>query len=201
MDREWLAYGALALVGLLLVGYLGLATGVVAPYLAGYDPAAPGDYDHTTVTVLDGESGETLGRVSAAVADSHATRYVGLSETDRLPDDRGMLFVHGDVGERTYVMRNMSFGLDIVFADADGTITAIHEAPAPGPGEDGADERYTAEAKYVLELDRGWTTDRGVEEGDSLEFDLSASACSGAACRPRRLPTSTPADGGPADGL
>jgi len=174
MDRTWVAYGALALVGVLLVGYLAVATGVLAPSLAGYDPATPGDYDHTTVTVRDGESGATLGRVSAAVADSHATRYVGLSETDGLPDDRGMLFVHGDVAERTYVMRNMSFGLDIVFADADGTITAIHDAPAPGPGEDGADRRYSGEAKYVLELNRGWATDRGVAEGDSLEFDLSS---------------------------
>ena len=173
MERSWLAYGVAALVGLVVLGYLGLATGVLAPYLAGYDPAEPGDYRHTSVTVVDGDSGEERGQVQAAIADNWAKRYVGLSETDRLPADRGMLFVHGDVDERTYVMRNMSFGLDIVFADADGTITAIHDAPAPGPGEDGADRRYSGEAKYVLELNRGWTADRGVAEGDSLEFDLS----------------------------
>jgi uncharacterized membrane protein (UPF0127 family) len=171
MDRSWIAYGVAALVGLVVLGYLGLATGVLAPYLASYDPANPGDYDHTTVTVVDAETGEAFGRVEAAVADSYAERYVGLSETDRLPADRGMLFVHGDVAERTYVMRNMSFGLDVVFADADGTITEIHEAPAPRPGEDGADQRYTGEAKYVLELNRGWTADRGVETGDRLAFD------------------------------
>ena len=172
MERSWLAYGVAALVGLVVLGYLGLATGVLAPYLAGYDPAEPGDYRHTTVTVVDGDSGEERGRLEAAVADTPAKRYVGLSETDRLPADRGMLFVHGDVDERTYVMRNMSFGLDVVFADADGTVTAIHEAPAPGPGEDGADQRYTGRAKYVLEVNRGWTTEHGVEAGDHLEFTL-----------------------------
>jgi len=172
MERSWLAYAAVALLGLVLVGYLGLASGVLAPYLAGYDPADPGDYRHTTVTVVDGDSGEERGQVQAAIADNWAKRYVGLSETDRLPADRGMLFVHGDVDERTYVMRNMSFGLDIVFADADGTVTAIHEAPAPGPGEDGTDQRYTGRAKYVLEVNRGWTTEHGVDAGDRLEFTV-----------------------------
>ncbi len=173
MNRERVAYGVAGLLALALLGYLALASGLVAPYLAGYDPADPGDYQHTTVTVVDGESGEDLGRVEAAVADSYAKRYVGLSQTDRLPTDRGMLFVHGDVGERTYVMRNMSFGLDIVFADADGTITAIHEAPAPEPSENGADQRYTGTGKYVIEVNRGWTDEHGVAEGDRLEFELS----------------------------
>jgi uncharacterized membrane protein (UPF0127 family) len=171
MDREWLTYGALVAGGLFLLGYLAVATGAVAPLLAGYDPGQPNDYGHTTVTVVDGETGTERGRVEAAVADTYATRYVGLSETDRLPADRGMLFVHGGVDERTYVMRNMSFDLDIVFADADGTITAIHEAPAPGPEADGADQHYSGRAKYVLELNRGWTADHGVERGDSLVFE------------------------------
>ena len=172
MRRQPLAYGLVALVGLAVVGYLGLASGVLAPYLAGYDPANPGDYDHVTVAAVDDETGEELGQVNAAVADSFSKRYVGLSETDRLPEDRGMLFVHDDVGERTYVMRNMSFGLDIVFVDADGTITAIHEAPEPGPDEDGADQEYAGESQYVLEVNRGWTGERGVEVGDRLVFEV-----------------------------
>ena len=110
--------------------------------------------------------------MNAAVADSFSKRYVGLSETDRLPDGKGMLFIHDDGGERTYVMRNMSFGLDIVFVDADGTITAIHKAPEPGPDEDGVDQEYAGEGRYVLEVSRGWTDERGVEVGDRIEFEL-----------------------------
>ena len=108
MRRQWVAYGLAALVALAVLGYLGLVSGVLAPYLAGYDPASPGDYEHTTVTAVDGETGEELGRVNAAVADSFSKRYVGLSETDRLPEDRGMLFVHDDVGERTSGSRSVS---------------------------------------------------------------------------------------------
>ena len=172
MNRDWLVYGLAGLLLLATAAYFGLVSGVLAPYLAGYDPASPGDYGHTTVAAVDGETGEELGRVNAAVADSFSKRYVGLSETDRLPEDRGMLFVHDDVDERTYVMRNMSFGLDIIFVDSDGTITAIHDAPEPGPDEDGADQEYAGEGQYVLEVNRGWTDERGVEAGDRIEFEL-----------------------------
>lgn len=164
------------LAGLLTVAvlvYLGFATGVVAPYLDGYDAAEPEGYDHATVRVVDAESGEELGRVEAAVADTFLKRYVGLSDTDRLPSDRGMLFVHDEPGEYTYVMRGMSFGLDVVFVAENRTITEIHHAPAPRPDEDGSRDRYTGHGRYVLEVNRNWTTDRGVAVGDEVRFDLS----------------------------
>ena len=69
-------------------------------------------------------------------------------------------------------MRNMSFDLDVVFVHANGTVQSIHHLPAPEPGEDGESIRAAGEGQYVLEVDRGWTGDRGVEAGDRLEFDL-----------------------------
>lgn len=116
--------------------------------------------------------GDRLGSVTAAVADTPALRYRGLSDTESLPEDRGMLFVFGDVAERTFVMRGMDFGIDIVYADGAGVISRIHHAPAPGPDEDGSDQRYPGRGQYVLEVNYGWTTDRGVEPGDVLAFDL-----------------------------
>ena len=130
------------------------------------------DYDRTTVTVVDGETGEELCRVEAAIADDSSMRYTGLSETDDLPDDRGMLFSYDSERELTYVMRNMSFPLDIVFVRADGTIDSVHERRAPEAGENGESIRASGEARYVLEVNRGWTADRGVEPGDRVEFDL-----------------------------
>jgi uncharacterized membrane protein (UPF0127 family) len=68
-------------------------------------------------------------------------------------------------------MREMDFGIDIVFADADGVITEIHHAPAPGPGEDGTDQTYGGRGKYVLEVTYRWTEERGVSTDDVLVFD------------------------------
>jgi uncharacterized membrane protein (UPF0127 family) len=131
-------------------------------------PVHPG-YETTDVVVRT-PAGERLGVVTAAVADTSLLRYRGLSDTASLPADRGMLFVFETVGNRTFVMRRMDFGIDIVYADAGGTITRIHHAPAPGT--DGGDDRYPGRGRYVLEVNRGWTTDRGVTAGDVLAFDL-----------------------------
>ncbi len=170
MISRWGRYVLLAVVGAVVLLYVAFATGAIAPYLGGYDPGAE-EYDYATVTVYDAETDEELGRVDAAVADTFAKRYVGLSETEALPEDRGMLFVHDDPGNHTYVMRNMSFGIDILFVDADGRITAIHEAPAPAPDEDGESQQYRGYGQYVLEVNYGWSADRDVEVGDRVEID------------------------------
>ena len=116
--------------------------------------------------------GDVLGTVTAAIADTGPLRYRGLSDTETLPADRGMLFVFESIDDRSFVMREMDFGIDIVYADGDGTITTIHHAPEPGPDENGRDQRYPGRGQYVLEVTYGWTTDRGVEPGDRLTFEL-----------------------------
>jgi uncharacterized membrane protein (UPF0127 family) len=118
------------------------------------------------------EDGELLGEAGAAVADDPNLRYTGLSETESLPEDRGMLFVYDSPGNHTYVMRNMSFGIDIIYVAPNGTITAIHHAPEPGPDEDGESQGYPGYGQYVLEVNYEWTVEHGVEVGDRVEFDL-----------------------------
>jgi len=130
-------------------------------------------YAQTTVTVVDDETGSDLGRVTAAVADTGDLRYTGLSDTTSLPEDRGMLFVYDTPqASLTYVMREMSFPLDIIFVHGNGTIQSIHHVRAPDPGEDGESIRASGEGQYVLEVNRGWTTERGIEPGDRLAFTL-----------------------------
>ncbi len=115
--------------------------------------------------------GEVLGEVNAAIAATGSTRYTGLSDTPSMPEDRGMLFVYDRVALRTFVMRRMSFPLDMIFANDDGVITVVHEAPAPGPNEDGNDIERTGRAQYILEVNRGWSAERGVGQGDLLTFE------------------------------
>lgn len=135
------------------------------------EPAVHEDYETTEVRAVT-TNGDELGAVTAAIADTEERRYLGLSATDELPSDRGMLFVYESVEERTFVMREMEFGIDIVYADDDGTITDIHHAPAPDPDEDGSEQRYPGRGQYVLEVVHEWTSERDVSEGDVLAFDL-----------------------------
>jgi len=133
------------------------------PY-AGYD---------TTRVIVETADGGTLGVVRSVVAKTREERYLGLSDAESLPEDGGMLFVYDAPRESlTFVMRRMDFGIDIVYADADGTITRIHNAPAPGPDEDGTQQRYPGSGQYVLEVPYEWTDRNDVVAGDVLRFEL-----------------------------
>ena len=129
-------------------------------------------YETTTVTVESPE-GEARGSVTAAIADTDDKRLLGLSDAESLPEEGGMLFVYDAPRQSlTYVMREMDFGIDIVFVDGDREITRIHNAPEPGPNEDGEAQQYDGSGQYVLEVPYEWTDRHGVEVGDSLRFDL-----------------------------
>jgi hypothetical protein len=195
VNRTGIALSALVL---LLAGGMLVASGAHLPFLPseGYQPTATeaptgsattgtgggagtgaataspteGRYDHATVTVLD-EDGTELGTVRVAVADTPGKRYTGLSKTASLPADRGMLFTYDTQGSHVYVMRDMSFGIDIVYIDANETIRTVHHAPKPPEGEDGEDYRYPGEGQYVLEVNYEWTTRHGVGPGDRVVIE------------------------------
>lgn len=131
------------------------------------DPILPTTSDRVTVVILSPD-GADRGRVNATVADDPDERYTGLSETESLGPDEGMLFVYDETGDRTFVMRDMDFPLDMVFVHGNGTITQIHHAPVE---DDPLKTRYTGRAKWVLEVNQGWTTDHGVRVGDQIQFE------------------------------
>jgi len=85
-----------------------------------------------------------------------------------------MLFMYDSSGNRTFVMREMDFGIDIIYADSEGVITSIHHADAPGPDEDGNNQQYPGQGQYVLEINKGWTTARDIEAGDVLVSEAIA---------------------------
>ncbi|WP_434521173.1 DUF192 domain-containing protein [Halorubrum sp. AS12] len=157
MNRRLIGVAA----ALALIALAGAAVAATSPALliTGYDTA--------TVEAVDGDTGESLATVDARVADGFVKRYVGLSATEELDAAEGMLFVHADSAERAYVMRDMAFALDIVFADANGTVTTIHEA-AP---ESRPLTRYEGTGRYVLEVPRGWSDRHGVDPGDRLVIE------------------------------
>lgn len=141
------------------------------------DPAAEwpsgayADYETTVVTARTAD-GDRLAAVNAAIAETRDQRYLGLSDAETLPEGAGMLFVFPEPRESlTFVMREMDFGIDIVYADGEGKIVEIHNAPEPGPNEDGNDQRYPGSGQYVLEVPYEWTDRHGVTVGDVLAFE------------------------------
>ncbi|WP_246997922.1 DUF192 domain-containing protein [Halosolutus gelatinilyticus] len=161
--RVWKGLLAIAVVSIVLVG------------LVEFDVlAAPWTADEGEVRVTGDEDDEPKAVVEVEVADTARERYTGLSDHDSLENGTGMLFVHDEEAEHTYVMRKMDFDIDIVFIDADGEITTIHHARAPEEGEDGNDLRYPGRGKWVLEVPRGYANETGIEAGDEVEIDLDS---------------------------
>jgi uncharacterized membrane protein (UPF0127 family) len=148
------------------------ATATDAPGTAATATSAPvstpgSDYDTATVVLLDA-NGTEAATVDVWVADSFSKRYTGLSDTSALEPGQGMLFVFDSEGDRAFVMRDMAFPLDMVFIDADGTITAIHHAPVES---DGDLTQYSGRAKYVLEVPMGYTNRTGIDVGDRIRIE------------------------------
>jgi len=150
--RTWI----LALLAVTVIvggGALAVTSGVFA-----------GDYEWTTVTVVDDDTDAELATVDARIADTFDKRYTGLSNTTALGPNEGMLFIHNREGRRGYVMRDMAFPIDIVFIDADGEITTIHHA------EPDDNQTFRGTAKYVLEVPYNYTTDNDIAVGDRVEI-------------------------------
>ncbi|HPY08412.1 MAG: DUF192 domain-containing protein [Patescibacteria group bacterium] len=93
--------------------------------------------------------------------------YRGLSNREELCAQCGMLFVFPDLSERTFVMRDMNFPLDIIFL-AEGKIVKIHTNLPP----EGSNTKnlYSSEgpADRALEINAGLAAELGLKEGDKL---------------------------------
>jgi len=133
-----------------------------------------GSHETATVTLVD-ENGTELAIVDADVADTRKERIAGLSGYDSLDRGEGMLFVYGEAERRTFVMREMSFPLDIVFIAGNGTVTKVTSARAPGPDENGESITRSGYGQYVLEVPRGYAASVGLEIGDTVDIEFGTS--------------------------
>ena len=106
--------------------------------------------------------------LSVRIADTPKTQAQGLSGTDSLPDDQGMLFVFPQDGTYQFWMKDMKYALDILWLDDAGHIVYIKENLSPDtyPASFGP----TAPARYVLEVNAGFVAAHNVQLGDIVHF-------------------------------
>ncbi len=95
--------------------------------------------------------------------------YKGLSNRPSLCRDCAMLFVFSESDQRSFVMRDMNFPLDIIFLN-NSKIVKIHRNLPP---EGSAPQfQYDSElpADRVLELNAGMARELGLTEGQWLDL-------------------------------
>jgi hypothetical protein len=81
-----------------------------------------------------------------------------------LPEDRGMVFVYPEEGRHAMWMKNTPIPLSVAFIGRDGTILNIEDMAPHSERSHAA----AGEAKYALEVNRGWFTRRGIKPGDRV---------------------------------
>ena len=102
---------------------------------------------------------------AVAVADDSAERAQGLMFVEAMPLSEGMLFVYDAPRSVSFWMKNTLIPLDMVFADASGTVTRVHANAVPGDltpidGGDGV--------QFVLEINGGLAGKLGITPGAVL---------------------------------
>jgi len=157
----------------LVVGLL-LAVLLIAAGAALYEPSDP----EGSAVIYDGD--KRVATVDLEIADDQDERWEGLSTHDSLADDEGMLFVYDEPGNHTFVMRQMDFGIDIIYVDANGCITSVNPAPEPGPNETGSNQEYPGYGQYVIEVPIGLASENGIAAGDPVRIEYGGTTVDGA---------------------
>jgi uncharacterized membrane protein (UPF0127 family) len=110
-------------------------------------------------------------RVSVEIAADDATRQQGLMYRDRLPEDRGMIFLFRATGEYAFWMKNTLIPLDMIWIDEQKQVVHVaHDVP-PCKADPCPSYPPNARAKYVLELAAGVAAKHRIANGQTLRFE------------------------------
>ncbi|MBT9520192.1 MAG: DUF192 domain-containing protein [Dechloromonas sp.] len=103
-------------------------------------------------------------RIEAEVAANDQNRQVGLMNRKAMPTQRGMLFVFTQENTHCMWMRNTLLPLSVAFMDAEGKIINIEDMQPQ------TEDNHCARrpARYALEMNLGWFTQRGIKPGVKL---------------------------------
>ena len=108
--------------------------------------------------------------INAEVADTQTEISRGLMYREELGDEEGMLFIFDDEKDRSFWMKNTLLPLDMVFLDSEKKI--VHIVNNARPCEENPCLTYSSEkpAKYVIEVNAGFTQEHNIKVGDEVSF-------------------------------
>lgn len=103
--------------------------------------------------------------IDAQVATTPEQREIGLMFRKQLPQQEGMLFVFEAPAQQCFWMKNTLLPLAVAFVADDGTIVNLDEMK-PQTLDSHCSQRPV---RYVLEMNRGWFSKKGIKPGYRLE--------------------------------
>ena len=107
--------------------------------------------------------------IEAEVADTLPKQIKGLMFRKNIPENGGMLFVFGNDDYYSIWMMNMSFPIDIIWIDSGHKIVDMVKNAQPC-GIACPSYEPKAKARFVLEVNAGFTNKHSVKIGDLVNF-------------------------------
>lgn len=109
-------------------------------------------------------------RVSAAV--SQKEHETGLSKTQSLSEDQGMIFLFEKPEYYSFWMKNMKFPVDIIYINNDKIVTIKNNAAPPKNNEENLIiYTPTGPSDKVLEIQAGLSEKYGFKIGDTVKYE------------------------------
>jgi len=108
--------------------------------------------------------------VESQIADSNAERTQGLMFRDKLEEKQAMLFIFPEEDKYSFWMKNMRFALDIIWIDSNKKIVDIKKDIPPCNSNICESFIPQVKAKYVLEVNSGFTDKYRINLGDNVRF-------------------------------
>lgn len=133
-------------------------------------------YDKSLMAgVLRTGDSDTVLKIPVAIADTPAERQQGLSGTQSLPQDSGMLFVFDTPNKPGFWMKDMKYGLDFVWLDSAMKIIDITHNVMPNTypkvfycSQPTCPNDEVGRVQYVLEVRAGFSTAHNLKMGQTF---------------------------------
>lgn len=106
------------------------------------------------------------------VADDKNERAHGLSGTDQLGENEGMLFVFPAAGKYFFWMKDMKLPLDFIWINGNAVIETTENVPQPASGNQQLDT-FSAKEPFdkVLEVNAGTVKRFSIKTGDIVVYE------------------------------
>lgn len=102
--------------------------------------------------------------IDAQVAQTPEQRQIGLMHRKTMPEPEGMLFVFEQPGTQCFWMKNTLLPLTAAFVADDGRVVNLADMKPQT-----TDSHCSTEpVRYVLEMNQGWFSKRGIKAGALL---------------------------------
>ena len=123
------------------------------------------------LTLKKASNDSIVAQLDIEFAESEYETQTGLMYRKSMLPNRAMLFIFEDETRRSFYMKNTEFALDIIYIDSDFKVVSIQKNAKP---LDKSSLPSEAPAKYVLEVNAGYSEQWGLEAGDIIEFSKNS---------------------------